>query len=440
MVHGDLGLLLLQILTMLTVGLVCGHTVHYGLRQPIVTGEIIGGILLGPAVFGAMMPGAYEWLFPADGISAPVREAIIKLGMLVFLFAAGLHINLTCLSSNRLSLALTSLGGIALPFALGAASVYLFPQVWGPLFESRTLLLAMFVGTALSISSLPVITRVLIDLELLKDEVGVLITAAATVNDLIGWLLFAAILSAFVSSVTPAASMWTYGAIVLGFSILVVSFGRWVRPGAISFVHECLRPTTVATIYAILLLGMAAAAEAIHIHSALGAFIAGVALAHSAPSKDNRTRDSMFQFAVGVFAPIYFVSIALKVDFSNNFDLSLVLLVLLIAMVGKVCGAGLGAWLGGVAWRRALAIGFGMNARGAMEIILASVALESGLIDERVFVALVIMALVTTMLGGPMMQWLLRPGYKGSVGGRPEFAPESITRERRRGMESRRRN
>ena len=118
-------------------------------------------------------------------------------------------------------------------------------------------------------------------------------------------------------------------------------------------------------------------------------------------------------FAISFFAPLYFVSVGLRVDFAAHFDFGLVLLVLLIACVGKIVGAGLGAWIGGMGLREALAVGFGMNARGAMEIILASVALEYKLIDQRIFVALVVMAIVTSMLSGPIMGRLILGTGKG---------------------------
>ncbi|MFN8444034.1 MAG: cation:proton antiporter [Caldilineaceae bacterium] len=116
----------------------------------------------------------------------------------------------------------------------------------------------------------------------------------------------------------------------------------------------------------------------------------------------------MYQFALSFFAPLYFVSVGLKANFATNFHLGLVLLVIAIACLGKIGGAGLGAWLGGLNPRRALAIGSGLNARGAMEIILATVALEHGVIDQRIFVALVIMALVTSLISGPLLKALWR--------------------------------
>jgi Kef-type K+ transport system membrane component KefB len=114
------------------------------------------------------------------------------------------------------------------------------------------------------------------------------------------------------------------------------------------------------------------------------------------------------QFAISFFAPLYFVSIGLKTDFAANFDLRLVIFIILLASFGKVIGSGIGAWSTGISFRESVAIGFAMNARGAMEIILASVALDFGIIDPRIFVALVTMALLTSMMSGPLLQLMIK--------------------------------
>jgi mannitol/fructose-specific phosphotransferase system IIA component (Ntr-type) len=151
----------------------------------------------------------------------------------------------------------------------------------------------------------------------------------------------------------------------------------------------------------------AAFTEYIGIHAVFGAFIAGVALGNSSHIREH-IRTVIEQFVQFFFAPLFFGTIGLTVDFVENFDLGLVLLVLGIACVGKIGGCTLGARLSGMAVRQSWAMGFGMNARGAMEIILGLLALQFGVINERLFVALVVMALATSMISGPMMQWVLR--------------------------------
>jgi Kef-type K+ transport system membrane component KefB len=151
----------------------------------------------------------------------------------------------------------------------------------------------------------------------------------------------------------------------------------------------------------------AAFTEAINIHAILGAFITGIAFGDSVHLRDE-ARQIIHQFVTNFFAPLFFVSIGLKVNFVENFNGQIVFIVLALAFFGKVLGASLGARLGGMSKNHSLAVGFGMNARGAMEIILGTIALNAGLISKPIFVALVIMALVTSITSGPLMKRFIK--------------------------------
>ncbi|HSW56966.1 MAG TPA: cation:proton antiporter, partial [Dehalococcoidales bacterium] len=152
----------------------------------------------------------------------------------------------------------------------------------------------------------------------------------------------------------------------------------------------------------------AAAVKAIGIHAIFGAFLVGIAVAQNKEIR-GKAQETLFQVVNYFFAPLYFVSIGLRADFSANFDLVLVIVLILIASAGKITGAALGAWISKMPRREALAVGFGMNARGAMEILIATIALQYEIIDQRLFVALVIMAFVTTIIAGPAIQRLMSP-------------------------------
>jgi Kef-type K+ transport system membrane component KefB len=171
-----------------------------------------------------------------------------------------------------------------------------------------------------------------------------------------------------------------------------------------------LRAQGLIGLMAVSVLVAASAAEFIGIHGIFGAFLVGVAFAQAAGGPDTAAHEPVRRFVIGFFAPIYFASLGLRANFITSFDLTLVAVTLAVACVGKVGGASLGAWLGRMPAREALAVGVGMNARGAMEMILASVALEYELIDQRVFVALIVIALATSMLSGPLVQRLLVAG------------------------------
>ena len=406
MSHHDLIHFFLQICAMMSVALIFGQAMHK-LRQPAVLGEIIGGILLGPTAFGALAPQAYTWLFKTSGLAATGREGVLKLGMLFFLFVAGLEVDLGHFRRRGASVALTSILGIVIPFGLGFGAVLLLPGLWGPQAGGMPTIFALFLGMALSISAIPVIARILMDIGLMRTEIGFVVMAAATVNDLIGWSLFSLILSSFAPEGLRPGSLWGSLGVVLGLFVAILTVGRWAGRRALVWLQAHLNwPGGFIGVTTILVLAAAAATESLGIHAVFGAFLVGVALAGSSEAW-SRAHEVVYQFAVSFFAPLYFVSVGLQADFVANFHPPLVLIVLLIACVGKILGAGLGARLGGMPLRDAVAVGFGMNARGAMEMILASVALEYGLIDKRIFVALVVMALVTSMLSGPVMQRLL---------------------------------
>ncbi len=402
----DLVVFFLELSVMLAVALLFGQVMRR-LHLPGVVGELLGGILLGPTVFGSLAPKWHAWLFPTTSTVVVGRDAVIKLGLLFFLFTAGLQVNLAHVWQRGRSIACTSISGIVVPFGLGVGSVLFLPDLWGPASKSNATVFALFIGTALSISALPVIARILMDLDLIEKQLGVIVMAAATIDDLIGWSLFAVILSNIAPHDESARSLWMTLGLVLVFSVLILGIGLWPGQRALHWSRSHLPwPSGFIGVSAILVLVAAASAEAIGIHAIFGAFLAGAALAQSS-QEQNQAHEIVAQFVRSFFAPLYFVSIGLQVDFAAHFDLLLVSLVLVVACLGKIVGVGIGARLGRLPPREALAVGFGMNARGAMGMILASVALEHQLIDQRVFVALIVTALVTSILSGPIMQRLL---------------------------------
>jgi Kef-type K+ transport system membrane component KefB len=404
MSHREVINFFLQVSAMLLVALVFGQCMRK-LRQPAVFGELLGGVIIGPTVFSALFPHAFHWLFPAGG-SSLARETVIKIGMLFFLFVAGIEVNLAHLARHRASAVLTSILSIALPFGFGFAAVVLMPGFFWRTPHEGILIPALFLGTALSISALPVIARILMDLDLIRDETGVIIMASATVNDLIGWSLFAVILASFVPGYARHGMLSTLGCVSF-FVVLILILGRWVGRCVLRWSQKHLAwPSGYIGIVTVLILAAGALAEFIGIHAIFGAFLLGVALGQHI-EEENHAHEVIHQFALSFFAPLYFVSIGLKVDFAAHFDPGLTLAILGIACIGKIGGATIGARLGGMPLRESLAIGFGMNARGAIEMVLASVALDYGLIDQRIFVALIFMALATSLMTGPAMKRLL---------------------------------
>lgn len=406
--HHSLILFFLQIGVMLSVAVAAGQAIRQW-GQPAVLGELIGGILLGPTVFGTLFPESSAWLFPSSSEVTQWREAMVRLGMLLFLFVAGLEINLAEVRGWKWSVLGASTLGNLMPFALGCGAVMLWPDFWGAKAADNQVVFALFLGTALSISALPVIARILMDLDLLRTSVGSVSMCAAAVNDLAGWSLFATLMAMVQPNPSPRSVAVVLGTVAV-FAAVVLVLGRYVGRPLLGPAKRLLAwPTGFLGLTIVAILASASAAEMLGIHGIFGAFLLGVALGRGPHSEDvSQAHDIIHQFSVSIFVPLYCVSVGLKANFAASFDPLLVGLVLGIACVGKLLGGGLGARAGGMPWRQAWTVGFILNARGAMEIILATLALETGLIDKRVFVALVIMALATSMLSSPVVQRLAR--------------------------------
>ncbi|MDD2755138.1 MAG: cation:proton antiporter [Methanothrix sp.] len=392
-------LILLQIAVMLAFAFVFGGLAKR-LHQPTVLGEIFGGIILGPTILGAVAPAVQSQLFPAFGEPSRILHAVAYLGLIAFVFIAGLETDLTFVRQQGRSTLITSISGVILPFAFGFGMVVLMPQLWGIPFEGFWIF-ALFMGTALSISALPVIARILMDLDLLKTELGGMIMGAATIDDIVGWSIFALILGSLKTNVSLGLNLGlALGFLVVTACILYLTDKNRTR-------LKSPLGSGIMDLIALAMLAASIAAEFLGAHGIVGAFLAGVILSLRHSRRDLILKKTYLPIMT-ILAPIYFVSIGLKANFVTNFDLTVVLLVFFVACVGKIMGAGLGAIAGGMAQRKALAVGFGLNARGAMEIVLATAALDYGLIEGHIFVALVIMALATTMISGLTLPWLMK--------------------------------
>jgi Kef-type K+ transport system membrane component KefB len=408
MIQNEIVVFFLQIAIMLCVALIFGQLFRR-FHLPSVLGELIGGILLGPAFFGALAPHAYDFIFPASASVSISRDSLLTISVVLFLLVVGMELNPGQIKTRGSNILWTSILGIIIPFAIGYGLVIFVPGIWGNQPQGKGLPFALFIGTALSISALPVISRILMDLNLLKSRLGTVIISSAAINDLIGWFLLAIIMNSLLPSGESPSGIWMMLLRIAGIFIIILTLGRWIAQRALHWYERHFSDSGIllGSFILLALLG-ASIAEAIGIHAIFGAFLVGIAIAQN-KDKRGKAHETLYQLVNYVFAPLYFVSIGLRADFSANFDLVLVLILIAVASLGKILGATLGAWLSRMPIREALAVGFGMNARGAMEILIATIALQYGIIDQRIFVALVITAFVTTIIASPIMQFLMRP-------------------------------
>ncbi len=395
--------LLLQLGIMLLAGRLFAELARK-LNQPAVVGEILAGIILGPTVLGMLNPEVFQDLFVHD-TSALVLDGFVQVAVVLLLFIAGLEVDLHIVLQQGRQAVYTSTLGLVIPFLLGFVFPYFFPEFFGNLYPDRLLPFALFMGASMAITALPVIARILMDLNIFKSRMGMLVISSAMINDIVGWLVFSVVLSMIGKGVH--ASIGNTLLLTVGFTVLMLTIGKIVFNRTLPWINKSLAwPGGVLSLSLGICFLSAAFTEYIGIHGIFGAFVIGIALGDSKHFSE-RAKEIVHQFINNIFAPLFFVAIGLKVNFLDNFDPILTLVILAIAFTGKIIGSGLGTRLGGFSWSESLATGFGMNARGAMEIILGTLALESGLINEKVFVSLVIMALVTTMTSGPLMKWSL---------------------------------
>lgn len=380
------------------------------LKLAPIIGEILAGIILGPTVFGSVFPSLYEWLFPSGNVKIAL-DGIINISIILLLLITGIEVDLSMVISQRKIAFFTSLMGIVVPFLFGFGFAYYFPDLMGIKKEGMRFVFALFMGTALSISALPVIAKTLMDLNLFKTKPGMIIISSAMINDVAGWLIFSVILG-MMGSQKIGYSLWEVVLFLFIFTFLVLFPGRRILGYLINIIQDKISfPSGILNF--ILIIGFFAAAftEYIGVHGIIGAFILGIAIGDSAALKEETNR-IIQQFILNIFVPLFFVSIGLRINFITNFDIDIVLILIVLATAGKMIGSGFGAYFSGSSKREALTIASGLNSRGTMEIILGLLALQVGLIHQTVFVALVVMALFTSLLSAPMMKYFLKGKMK----------------------------
>jgi Kef-type K+ transport system membrane component KefB len=402
--HSELIVFLLSISTMLIVSRIFAELGKQW-KLPVVMGELIVGIILGPTILGQISPSLFNYLFPFHGNIPIALDCIFSLSVIMLLFVAGMEVQLPVVLKQGKVAIYTSTFSMIIPFVTGFGVAWYFPDVFHIQNDpDARLLFALFLGTALSISALPVIARILMDMNLFQTNIGMVIIASAMFNDLFGWLIFSMVLSLTNKANHQYINLGSTIAYIIGFGVFMLTIGKKIIDKSLPWIQTKLSwPGGVLSISLGICLLSAAFTESIHIHAILGAFIAGIAVGDSVHLRE-QAREIIHQFVTNFFAPLFFVSIGLKVNFIENFDLYIVLIVLVLAFIGKVVGATLGARLGGMSRNHAFAVGFGMNARGAMEIILGTLALNAGLISKPIFVALIIMALITSLSSAPLMR------------------------------------
>lgn len=378
-------------------------------KQPVVVGEILAGIIIGPSLLGSAFPELFNEIFTSQSRAYGAFDGLANVGVIMLMFIAGAEVDLKQIRRQGKQAASISFMGIAFPFALGFLCIWFFHDQIFNVPSNDRLIPALFFGTALSITALAVIVKVLMDLNIIRTKVGGLVLTAAMIDDFLGWILFSIIIQ--MMNAKGEATTTTI-LMILGFVAFMLTIGKWLVDKILALsVRYLTVPSGVLTVAVCLCILGAVFTEYLKIRGIFGAFLVGVAVGDS-KHFNHHIQNIFQQFIINIIAPLFFASVGLRVNFVTNFDLSVVLIILGIACIAKIVGAGLGSRMSGLSKNESMAIAFGMNARGSQEIVLGMIAMQAGIIDEKIFVGLVVMTMVTILIAGPLMKYYLERHLK----------------------------
>lgn len=406
----DIIILSLSLALMLGLAKIAGE-LFSRLKFPAVIGEILAGIILGPTILGRFLPETYAMFFPTGNSAIYIAlEAFIMLGVVFLLLTAGLEVELSSVIKQGKSVAIVSSMSILFPFAIGACVVVFFPQLFGA--AKGSFALAIFIGISLSITALPLIAKILLNLKLFHSEFGMLIMASAVITDIIGWLIFSVNIQLLETGSVNSYEMIKTLSLTIIIAALTLTALRYLINLTLPWIQAKTEwPGGVITFTIVIGLILSAIAESAGTHAILGAFLAGIAIGDSSHLRE-QTKNIISQFIDNIFAPLFFVSIGLRTDFIANFNPILVIIFLLIIFTGKFSSTVISGKIAGFKLRESMAIGAAMSSSGAMGIILGVVALRYGLINAEVFEAIILTAIITSIMSGPLIKYFLKPVEK----------------------------
>lgn len=407
--HEDTLLLYLSLGLVLLVARILGEMSRM-VGQPAVMGELLAGVLLGKTCFGTLAPNAFYEMFQSQS-SGTALLGSTSIFVTMYMLVAGMEMDLKSAAREKKATAFVGLLAVITPFVIGFLLAYYAPTYMGNTNALDVKNYALFAGTAMSITALPVIAKTLRDLKLFKTRMGVIVVSSAVVDDVVGWSLFAVVLAVASESTSGGGNgLGVIGGVCLSFVFVLLMFTvvTWAVNKILPFIQAHFSyPAGELGFVCLLTFASCSFALWVGLHNTLGAFLAGAAIGNSKHFR-HEMREHLDNFVTFMLSPIFFGSVCINCNFVKDFDYKCVLLVLLGSCAGKVIGSILGSKLASLSWTDAAAIAVCMNARGAMELILANVALESKIIDGKMFVALVFMAIVTSILPGPLLRRVLR--------------------------------
>ncbi len=399
---------LLQIAVLLGVAYIGGQILKRW-NQPTLIGNILGGVLLGPTILGHWFPEFQILIFKPDQTQANMLSAITWVGLLLFLMEAGIDVNLNVLRRTGSQSFWVSAGGLVVPMLSGFMLGALIPDNF-LVKPSDRFTLSLFLAVSMSISALPPIAMVLREKSMLRHKIGQIALGSAMIDDIVAWILVAVMTSLYITGhFDGLAAAKTSGAALM---FLGISYAI-ARPLMTRFIswHNGISPGASAQLSVLIFFGITGGVITswLGLESALGVFVIGI-LIGAAPSLQKNAVHALSLIVSAFLAPLYFGLAGLRLNLWTVLEwdtFSLLLAVLSVAFISKLIGVYLGASIAGLSkWER-LSLGFGMNARGGTEIIIATIGLSIGLLPKEIYSIIVVMAIVTVIMAVPLMTWAL---------------------------------
>ncbi len=387
-------LFLFQLLLIISVAKVTGFLLKK-LGQPAVVGEIAAGILLGPSIMGALYPDFSAFVFPMESLKG--LQYMSQIGLVLFMFIVGLELDLTELKGEMKSIAIISTSSILIPFMIGYGVAYYIYSFFTP--EQHTFFsFALFMGIAFSITAFPVLARIILEKKMQKTKVGYLSLSCAAINDCAAWFILSIIL-AYVEAENLYAAFTRFVFIIfyLCFMFLII------KPLLQKLLHRIKNYFTIIMLSIVLFSSILT--ELLGIHALFGAFIAGIIISEKKFDKSELIK-KIHDITVILFLPIFFVLSGLRTSIGllNTGNLwFLFFIILILAIAGKLVSSTLASKASGLNWHDSFSIGILMNTRGLIELIILNIGYDLGIIKPELFTILVLMAITTTFMTGPLL-------------------------------------
>jgi Kef-type K+ transport system membrane component KefB len=418
----DLAHILLALALLVAVAHGLGY-VFARFRQPAVIGEILGGLLLGPTLFGELFPDAQASVFPDNGATAVALGTVYQLGLLLLMFSAGAQMRSLFHRDEGKLVAAISVTGTVLPFIAGLAAFQLLDTdpLMGPASDELALLLVFAIAVA--VTSIPVISRIMFDLDILDTAFARIVLTVAVVEDLLLYVVLSIALGqvdeqqnefglpAALNIEPGTATAFAYHAVVtVAFLGVLLAVGRRVFAWSLKVRYNVLKRRNPIGFQLVVMFALAVACVALGIVPLFGAFVAGMVVAAGSGDGANRAREAITGFSFAFFVPVYFAIVGLRLDLVRDLDVLFFVGFLAFACVAKTLSVYAGARLARDPRGSAMNLAITMNARGGPGIVVASVAFDAGIISESLFTTLVLLAIVTSLAAGAWLERLVASG------------------------------